>query len=186
MKPCFACKNVVSLEHGTRLSDTGYLVDVSCSRPERFDPIGADGLWRAHDQLAAHVAGSAKSAFEELEKAYGVRYEPHGILADVPLRTVASQLSYTRDPMHITLAGGVLNVELYLILRSVGKHYGRGSGFGIMRAFCDANWSFPKSASTKRLADIFSEVRESSTSSAETFKGSFRGADGLPVGAVFP
>jgi hypothetical protein len=104
IKPCMDCKNVVCKATDgrslTNFDDGDYLVDISCSDASRFDPMGPDALWHSHDVLANLKASGelTRLAFDQIEKATGVSCEPHGLLADLELRSIVAPSSYARDP----------------------------------------------------------------------------------------
>ncbi len=116
------CKNVVCKATDgrslTTFDDGDYLVDISCSDASRFDPMDPDALWHSHDVLANLKASGelARLAFDQIEKATGVSYEPDGLLADLELRSIAAPSSYARDPMHTMIAGGVVNKRDFLVV----------------------------------------------------------------------
>ena len=127
IKPCMDCKNVVCKATDgrslTTFNDGDYLVDISCSDASRFDPMGPDALWHSHDVLANLKASGAltRLACDQVEKATGASYEPHGLLAYLELRSIAAPSSYARDPMHTIIAGGVVNVEIFMWLKAISS-----------------------------------------------------------------
>jgi hypothetical protein len=175
IKPCMDCKNVICKAADglslTTFDDGDYLVDISCSDASRFDPMDPDALWHSHDVLAALKASGqmTRLAFEQVEKATGVSYEPEGLLADLELRRIAAPSSYARDPMHTMIAGGVVNVEIFLLLKAISSCI-PGFKYETLRNFCGAAWLFPKCRPPGRLRDVFSEVRETSSLAAQIFK----------------
>jgi hypothetical protein len=176
LKPCMDCKNVVALKGDddslTSFNPDGYLVDISCADARRFDPMEPDGLWHSHDVLARvkSIGGLTMRQFEDLTKAHGIAFEPEGLLADLDLRPIAPPSSYARDPMHTMLCGGVISVEIYLLLKTIAEVV-PGFSYLTLKTFFDASWLFPRSRHHGRLSDIFNESRESASRSAGMFKG---------------
>ena len=181
LKPCQDCKNVVALgaeeDDATheaslaRFDADGYLVDIACPDASRFDPMKDEDLWHAHDVLAEmkRTHGVTKNAFEHMEKALGVSYCPDSLIADVGLRQFVRPSSYVRDPMRIMLAGGVMNTEIYAVLRALFQGW-PGFKYAVLREWCEADWAWPKSRSKANLGEVFSDVRESASHAARQFK----------------
>jgi len=146
--PCMDCKNVVAIAKDGQPSlcefdPTGYLVDITCSDRSKFDPRGTGDLYRSHDILADMVArGCSKAECGRVEKASGVNFEPHGLLADHDLRSLAPPSSNVRDPMHIILANGVLNSEIYAFLAAWASCT-PGFSYSTVQMFCAADWQRP-------------------------------------------
>jgi len=126
-------------------------------------------LYHSHDVLARVHDDLGKGAFENLEKSYGVVFTPDGLLADLDLRAIVPPSTYVRDPMHVMLSGGVANVEIYAFLRSVSRA-APGFSWKGLRDFASAAWLFPGRSSHVKLADVFSDSRETASKSAEIFK----------------
>ena len=175
-RPCLDCKNVVSIATDRKESlidfdDAHYLVDISCPDVARFDPMSNEELWRSHDILSRMktTPGITRAEFENVEKASGVVFNPDGLMADLELRAHVKPSSNARDPMHTVLANGVMNTEIYAFLRAVAQCT-PGFRYATMAAFCEADWSWPRARGKMKLADLFSEVRESSSLRDQSFK----------------
>ena len=190
IKPCPSCKNVVKMgddedEAAASLASfdaSGYLVDLACCDPHRFDPMQDADLWMAHDALEQmHSApGVSNSALQQAERACGLSYHSEGLLADAELRALVKPSSYHRDPMHIMLSGGVMNSELYLVLRALSGVM-PGFRYSCLKDFCDASWKWPRHRIKNNIGDVFSDVRETSSLAAKQFK-----AGASEVLAVYP
>ena len=63
--------------------------------------------------------GATKDRIKTLSKAHGLNVSPHGVLARRPLRNKVKPTSTVRDPMHVVLANGVLNIEMHLVLQAI-------------------------------------------------------------------
>jgi hypothetical protein len=175
LKPCIDCKNVVALgsveNPGLASFDAdGYVVDITCPDDSQFDAMGDGDLATAYDQLAAlkASAGITKANFDKAERAYGISFNPACLLADVGLRPLVNPSSYTRDPMHVMLSGGVANTEIFLVLKAIASCMA-GFKYSTMKEFCSAAWGWPCTRNTA-IGEVFSEVRESSSKEAEMFK----------------
>jgi hypothetical protein len=175
LKPCIDCKNVVALGSVddpslASFDADGYVVDITCPDDSRFDAMGTGDLAKAYDQLAAlkAAAGITKGNFDKAEKAFGICFDPACLLADVGLRPFVNPFSYTRDPMHVLLSGGVANTELYLVLKAIASCM-PGFKYSTMKEFCSAAWGRPCTRNAA-IGEVFSEVRESASKDAEIFK----------------
>ena len=150
--------------------DSNYLVDISCSDCERFDPMTDADLWRAFDILSEMKAmGVGRTAFEKIEKSQGVGFNAEGLLADRELRDLAPPSTYARDPMHTMLANGVVNVEIFAYLRALAKAFPAFS-YKTLQEFCKADWKSPKARLKSNIASVFSDARESASLKDHTFK----------------
>ena len=165
-RPCLNCKNVVQFlaEHDD------YLVDTSCTHRASFDRNSDADVWRDYDALADAVAGGCtKAHLKTLEKAHGMNFCPHGLIAAPELRAVALPSHTTRDPMHVVLANGVLNVEIYLVLNALSKCMA-GFSYAVVADFVSCDWRFPRISGS--LAYTLSPAREKSSRKDGLFKAS--------------
>lgn len=176
IRSCISCKNVVKLGSAddpslASFDADGYLVDISCCDDSKFDEMVEGDLARAFDELSAlrTAPGITKAMFGKAEKAYGIAFDPHCLLADVPMRTLVTDVSYTRDPMHVMLSGGVANTELFLVLQAVQSCFPLFR-YSTMKEFCNAAWTSP--GTRKTLSEAFSDGREAASKKDEMFKGS--------------
>ena len=160
------CKNVVNagdpddpeVHHLLEGDEDGYLVDISCVDRARFDGNTDADIWRDFDAVATAVAaGCSKARREVLEMSRGITYSPHGILADIPLRQIFKPSTTTRDPMHVVLANGVMNVEIYLLLEGFRREIPNFT-YKTMGDYVSCDWRFPRKAAS--LTFCFTEARE--------------------------
>lgn len=175
LKPCIHCKNVVAkaVEGQPSLADCdseGYIVDVACADPTRFDAMSDADWHNAHDMLQAiAVRGGPKSELEEAQKALGLRWEPRGLLADAALRRHVAVSKCVRDPMHVLLANGTMSTEIYLLLQAWRK-CSKGFKLSELREYC-ARWSFPRARKQSKISDVFSDARVSASAAGNSIKG---------------
>lgn len=154
LRLCMDCKNVVAASvcsHDT----SGYLVGIDCADRDKFDPMEEGDLVRSYDILAAMVAENRRrNHIKNYEKASGVNYEPDGLLADEELRPLVPPSSTVRDPMHVMLAGGVLNWEIYALLHAWASCT-PGFSYHTLKTFLEADWTWPKSSgSFAKIAEV--------------------------------
>lgn len=172
-RPCMQCKNVVALSDDSLVTHdaSGYLVDISCTEKERFDLAGPGDVARAFDAVAAVDAtpGRTRAQLERAEKAHGISFDKHCLLADHELRRVVCSTSYARDPMHIMLAGGVLNTEMFSMLRALARSK-PGFSFATLRTWLSADWVQAKSRAKSNMREVFNESRETASYRDHTFK----------------
>ena len=172
-RPCLQCKNVVALSEDSLASHdaTGYLVDIACIDPARFDPAEDGDIASAFDAISAMRAtpGVTKAAMEKAERAYGISFDEHNLVADAELRQIVPLSAYTRDPMHIMLAGGVLNTEMFLVLRALARSK-PGFSYATLRTWLSADWMQAKSRAKSNLPEIFSTTREAASNRDHIFK----------------
>ena len=99
-----------------------YYVDITCADPARFDRSTNDDIWRKYDTLAAAKrSGCGVGTFKDLQKALGMTYSEGCLLADVELRHTLKPTDVLRDPMHVTVSNGVMNVEMHCVLAAVER-----------------------------------------------------------------
>ena len=104
-----------------------------------------------------------------MEKSRGMKYNPHGILADIPLRQIFKPSQTTRDPMHVVLANGVMNVEIYLLLEGLRRDM-FNFNYKVMEEYVASDWRFPRKATS--LTYAFHQGRETASRKAGMFKAS--------------
>jgi hypothetical protein len=122
LKCCTDCKNIMNTDlhkiHGDE-----WRKHYAKAMPREFDRHTDISFWEMADSLAEH-AGTA--ALDDLEKEYGLNYEPHGLIYDIPLRQIFSPISnFYRDSMHTIIAsGGVAGFEIAAFLLHGTKNEG--------------------------------------------------------------
>ncbi len=172
--PCLLCKNVICKNNDEgrnylSFATGDYLVDISESNSARFDLCSDADIWEKHDILKAskHTLGQAE--FENLERAQGLNYNEHGILADAALRPFVPLASvWTYDPMHNNFANGIAHVEFTHFLEHLRKEGGvHFDAIGDLMS----SWSWPKFryASKAKVMGTWTPTRERSAESG--FKG---------------
>ena len=174
--PCLECKNCVhndpdkGEECGALLDHHrgGYLVDITCTDFARFDPRTNEDVWRAHDVLAAAArAGCDKGRFKMMEKVYGMTYNKDGAIADADLRCILKPLDVVRDPMHVTIANGIMNIECCAAIIAI-EHESRWEVFAMLEHLAKAGWN---RGPTKAFSYVFDEYHAKSSKKAELLKG---------------
>jgi hypothetical protein len=97
LRPCFLCSNVTS-----KLAvhdESGRTVDINCVDVSRFVLASSEDRFVQADTLHNLPDVITKGNFEELEKVYGIVYNPGGVLWDKELRSLLPPLETTRlDP----------------------------------------------------------------------------------------
>ena len=168
--PCFNCKNVTL--HSCELAqfDRGdYLVSIAHADAASFDAASNEDHWEKHDMLARSLPVMTKKAFGDREKAVGIAFNPHGVLADVSLRSFVKPADvHTYDVMHVLFSNGTCQLEIYLLLEHAKQQL--KITYQHVRVFMQAAWEWP-GVHKKRgaaVADLFNESR--AAASSETFK----------------
>ena len=178
LKLCIHCKNVVLPDRGSnaslqRFDHSGYLVDITCADAARLDAMGDAEVWAAFDSMQTQKErGLAKSRLQDLEKACGINCNAHGVLADLELRGHLKPCSSsTRDPMHVLYSSGVVNVEVYLLLKALSDDVPVFS-WQMLWDFADADWHWASSHNSHRnsIRDCFTRQRRQASLNDETFK----------------
>ena len=146
----------------------GY-TEITESDPSKLRSWTGNDVFKAVDVLASgaeRVASGvmAKAAFDELQMAYGLNFNPRGLLANVALRPFWDPVAVMRyDWVHNTLAHGVLTTEAALLLSAAEP---LGVSRNTIEEFLkDPAWQFCKAhaATCKKLHRMFSHWRLSST-----------------------
>ena len=173
--PCLECKNCIhndpdkGEECGSLLEHHrgDYLVDITCTDVTRFDRRTNEDVWRAQDVLAAAArAGCPKGRFEMLEKIYGMSYMKHGLVADADLRGICKPLDVIRDPMHVTLGNGVMNIECVAVIISIEQE-AHWEVFKMLEHLATAGWN---ASGGTGCGHVFNEYHAKSSKKAECLK----------------
>ena len=166
LRPCFFCANVVAMRSNLQHNR---LIHPSCSDPSKFQIIKDTDVWETFDKLKADHNRLRHGAFAILERASGLNYEPHGLLADMQLRDYVAPISVTTmDWFHNFLVNGIVNVEIANFLHRCRTQL--GVTYKHLNTFCTADWRFPTNQQTHKVTDLFTSSREKA--SADTFKAS--------------
>ena len=128
--------------------------------PSRFDSLTDADSFAAYDSISAMVAAGARKAdLEKAEKAHGFVFDADCLMSDLEVREIMKPSTYVRDPMHVLLAGGVMNCEFGALFRALKQFYGGRRGrqfsFEVLREWCGADWLYPKHTKATSAIDIF-------------------------------
>ena len=113
LRVCLKCKNITS-ESSELDAQGNYIMACNSCEVDRFDKATDAGLFRTNDILVDAVAqGIAKNDLVEMEKAFGMNANPHGILNDAELRGKFRPSTGSRfDGLHNLFAKGLVPNEL--------------------------------------------------------------------------
>jgi len=174
LKPCFLHWNVVS--KFSEIGGSDY-VDVTCSDFRRFRKWNADELEATIDMLTeakrrVSTGLMANARLEALEKACGFAANPHGLMADVSLRSHfhPSEVSVF-DWMHSALQNGTVTEETHLFLKACKSIGFRTNDF---ETYLQQDWVFPMHTRSKGkgLHLVFNQFRATSSDRADRLKAS--------------
>ena len=172
---CMDCANIVAKQTDDCLADfdDGYLQPITCSDVSKFDPRG-DAHYFEHYAIFEDLlrGGVGVGAFQQVQVACGTNYNPHGVLACEPLRSIVKPSSSHRDPMHILLLG-VLQWEIHALLKAILR-VKTDFRYADLQAFMqDAGFQFPSSKpkSAAMLRECFNSKRWEASKTARQFKG---------------
>jgi len=168
MKPCFLCKNIVSIHSDLeRLAAGGYIQSIKCKDFSKFDLHTNETVFEAVDRLARSKDTMRVGEFQAEERILGLNFHPEHILNDAELRRyIRPATVFMYDFVHVFLSGGLCNIEIFLFLRALKTAC--GFGYQQLRAFVQP-WHWPKYLKASP-ADIFNDRREDSSARAQTFK----------------
>lgn len=125
-KPCMTCSNVVRHVDKQALEGST-LVDLSCSDRLLFRYHTKQTVSEIVERLRASKAAMPRTQYSKLEQAFGVTFEPHGVLADGHCMTLVDPIAhYYRDWMHTVASGGVLGTEMAMFVNRIvdsGYHH---------------------------------------------------------------
>lgn len=156
--PCIECVNVISKASELTAHDvTGGLVDTSCSDRSQLVRATNEDVWGKFDELAAIRATTRIGRFGLLQTAAGLRYLPHGVLANPSLRPYVKPVDGNmHDPMHIYVSNGVMNFELHALF----TYAGFSDCYSAMRLLTEAAWHLPKLRRNISIKRPFDEAHE--------------------------
>ena len=161
LKPCFKCLNCMKKGHPSVTEDS-WQIDITETDAERICIATDDEMWEVIDTIAeAHDVGPAER-FRELQMAYGLNHNPHGVWQDKELRAFVKPISGSRvDPMHTMYVGGVFGHQLWEYLHACRKS-SKKYRFAHVREFLAADWQCPYQhrQGLDRIRNSFSEKRE--------------------------
>ena len=165
--PCPLCKNIINDDEAAAGSE--YLEPLSCPDPRRFDLASDADLWEKADSLQAQKDRLSRSAFEQLQKAYGISFAPEGLLWDMELRRhVRPRSILSFDAMHCVLSNGIAQNETALLFAALHRHH---IGWGELRLFVSASWQTSRACgSPAQLRESVSAIREKICKDSGGFK----------------
>ena len=80
-----------------------------------------EDIWLMADILKEKT--DSGQAYSKLEKSYGLKYNPHGLLFNIALRAIHRPIDhYLRDWMHILVSGGTANAQTHALGKTMKKH----------------------------------------------------------------
>ena len=146
LKPCFKHANVLKTGSDIAHRQDGF-VEASCSDSSLFSRLSREeldeqiGLIRVA-AARRHVRGNAERS-DNLQKAYGLNFNPNGLLFDDALmRDVDIVSAFTYDWVHTMLQDGVMNVEILLFLEACTDKL--GLQLKTIETYMKGRFSFPK------------------------------------------
>ena len=160
--PCWSCANVAQSQEDPAscliANDvSGTLVPVSCCDPTRFVRVSDDQKFVHADALTILKPQLGVGDFKEVEQAYGLTYNPHGVLWDEELRSIVKPSKSKYDPTHTLLAHGVVEVEMQSLLP---KFEELGVTFALLRNLVASDWDFNTAKGKSIAKDLLSHKRE--------------------------
>ena len=84
-----------------------------------FIPSSNDLFWSIIEKLSVAHATVSKAKLNDMQKHFGIKFEPNGLWFDTKLRELGVLRpvdNYIRGPMHSLTAGGAANTGTYLML----------------------------------------------------------------------
>ena len=161
LKPCLWCSDTWSKGHRC----IGNAVDITCKDPRLFSQMteeilkgNIETLELAHENV---VEGRmSQTAFDELEKALGFRFNPDGLLFDKALGAIICFSKFFRtDWVHNNLQSASLSVEIKNLSVACSRN---GIPFRAWDDYLAADWNFPKHSEvqTRQLHQLFDRYGE--------------------------
>ena len=160
LRICLKCKNITS-ESSELDAQGNYIMACNSCEVDRFDKATDADLFRTNDILVDAVAqGIAKPDLVEMEKAFGMNANPHGILNDAELRGKFRPSTGSRfDGLHNLFAKGLVPNELDALMALL-KNTHKITWEDLHTFFVDSGWQLPKQwHKHTRLESIFEEGR---------------------------
>ena len=119
LKCCMDCSNL--LNTANEASCPPGTVPLHAFNLANIDRNSDYDIWEMADVLQERA--HAGSAYAHLQKAYGLKYNPRGLLYNVRLRDVHRPTKhYIRDWMHIIVSGGVANTHMACLNTELRSH----------------------------------------------------------------
>ena len=118
-KQCFACANAI--KDGTFGKAPKGWVPITGTNMRKFIRHTNESVWKSIDDLNALAPGCGITRKRRLRQCYGFKDNPHGLLANKPLRKFIKPVDFlTNDWAHIFAQNGVGNIQLYHAMESIG------------------------------------------------------------------
>ena len=116
IKVCMDCFNLVASTDPDVLGDG--IMGLNSTSLAHADKNDDDDIWCMADALADRARDH--ESIDDLEKEYGIKHLPDGLLLNKPLREIYKPIThYLRDPMHTLLSGGIGNVETACLIQAL-------------------------------------------------------------------
>ena len=163
-RPCLRHCNVLKKNSGTVDVDPAF-VEITCSDTVRFGANTCADVYRNADALIearARVAAGAmtQTRFKNLEKVFGLKCAPRGVLVDRDLRGILDVVdSSVIDWVHTALQDGTFTIDVTLLVQRVGATL--GITFDDVASFLQDGWFFPAwgRAKSNQLFRVFDPRR---------------------------
>ena len=145
LKPCMHCSNCFMKAHDAASRHANFvdITDLDWDRVKNHQ-VSDQQIWDAQDELVGllGVRGGGERR-KQLEMAYGMNANKHGLLACKELRPWVKPSRSSYDPMHCLFANGIGDLEVSLMCGALGR---MGLDFQKVEAFANNGWK-----PTKRL-----------------------------------
>lgn len=136
--PCMQCTNVTGAGERGLPDAGGWLVDVGCPNPRRFQLKSSAEIFEQADILEALARrGNHDDVISEQGQKFGLTYNPNGLLWDQQLRPfVGVRETWTYDGAHTLYCDGILQRELSELFGAIDAR----RAFSELRALFGAGW----------------------------------------------
>lgn len=122
LKPCLACKNVISRQHGAEvLASSPYFLTVDSAEVDKFDKYSALELHDSYDKFLQDTDTMSVQDKKEFEICVGFHIHRRGVLASEEARSIVSVGNLLYDSMHCYFANGIISSEIIHITKAFEK-----------------------------------------------------------------
>ena len=144
--PCFECTNIALREadpannllaHDT----TGTLRDIRCPNVAEFKCLEMEDRFTQADVLTGLTHLPAED-FEKVQRSYGLKYNPTGVLWNPSLRPILAECRNRYDGMHCILQEGIALKEINFLLLRLSK-LPQPILMPQIRLICSTDWRAP-------------------------------------------
>ena len=114
MFPCFSCRNLAYKRwRGAAIS----IVTLTCTDMTKVQPRTKAII----TEMKKRILEAPKTERKELQKKFGINYNPDGLLWDAYLwdKVLVGTQNYCRDPMHTVSSNGVAGTEIALCIQAL-------------------------------------------------------------------